>query len=190
MSSRSSSKAKTVFPHVATAMPGRYVPATGSRLSLAEAERYGTALTTLAEEHGGQLSPEAIVAAAAKPRTTATKVLHEWFEWEAERAASQWRVEQAKYLLRSIQFVAIVDGKEQSPVHAFYNVSPPELAEEERTTAYVSVDTLLNDDVLRAQYVERLRREALQWLARAAMYEKEFPDICEAIRREAEKWNK
>lgn len=60
-------------------------------------------LERLRKAHGGILKPEEVVE-AAKPRTSP---LHRCFTWDDDAAAHQWRLEQARRLLRV--FVHIVD---------------------------------------------------------------------------------
>ena len=53
-------------------------------------------LKRIAREHGGVLHPEHVVEAAANPEN----VLHQAFEWDDNEAAHQYRLEQARRLIR------------------------------------------------------------------------------------------
>lgn len=54
------------------------------------------ALDRLADQLGGALSPRDVVDEASKD----TSPLHPYFEWDEEKAADHWRLEQARRLLR------------------------------------------------------------------------------------------
>lgn len=50
---------------------------------------------------GGVLTPDAVVASAKR----ATSPLHGYFTWDNDAAAEQWRREQARALIRSVQVI-------------------------------------------------------------------------------------
>jgi hypothetical protein len=58
----------------------------------------------LATEHGGVVTPAQVVEAARDPANP----LHEEFEWDDSVAAEQWRLAQARTLIRSIRVVVSV----------------------------------------------------------------------------------
>lgn len=59
-------------------------------------ERAVVALNRLADDLGGALSPRDVVDAAKNEASP----LHPYFDWDDERAADHWRLEQARRLLR------------------------------------------------------------------------------------------
>lgn len=64
-------------------------------------------LARIADEHGGLLNPEVVVQEAINP----TSPLHDYFEWDDGLASDQWRLQQARQLIR-VQ-VTLIDPKSQ-----------------------------------------------------------------------------
>lgn len=52
-------------------------------------------------KNSGVITPEAVVSAAKKP----TNPLHDYFQWNDSAAAKDWRIEQARRLIRSVQVI-------------------------------------------------------------------------------------
>lgn len=64
----------------------------------ADPQKIGEALEAIAEKAGGHLTPEAVVDAAREKR----HVLHRHFEWDDQKAAEAFRLDQARNIVRSI----------------------------------------------------------------------------------------
>lgn len=80
------------------------------------------------------LTPEVVVRAAEDNNS----ILHKLFEWDENKAAYNWRLQQARTILNNIEVTIITDGE------------PREIAVFEVTTrseGYKSVDTFTNEDV-------------------------------------------
>ena len=75
----------------------------GSRLPDDQAEIVEAALADIADQRGF-LTPRAVVEAARPQGST----LHPYFEWNDEAAAEEYRLAQARHLVRSVQ-VRVVD---------------------------------------------------------------------------------
>lgn len=91
------------------------------------------------------LTPEVVVRAAENSES----VLHKLFEWDDNKAAYNWRLQQARTILNNIEVTIITDGE------------PREIAVFEVTTrseGYKSVDTFTNEDVdfVRASILRQL----------------------------------
>ena len=91
------------------------------------------------------LTPEVVVRAAENSES----VLHKLFEWDENKAAYNWRLQQARTILNNIEVTIITDGE------------PREIAVFEVTTrseGYKSVDTFTNEDVdfVRASILRQL----------------------------------
>lgn len=99
----------------------RYRPATGSRFSKSDAERIGPELLRLKKEHG-VLTKAILLNSAERARS----ILHTDFNWDDASAAHTHRLEQARYMLRSIMIVWDVsnsDGDtEQESTRLFHSV--------------------------------------------------------------------
>jgi hypothetical protein len=87
---------------------------TNSRESIIAAE-----LQRLAGEHGGVLQPSVVVESARDPQSP----LHSNFEWDDTQAAHQWRLEQARNLIRVVVRFEQV-GDKAVPVRVFVSLSP------------------------------------------------------------------
>ena len=91
------------------------------------------------------LTPEVVVRAAEDNNS----ILHKLFEWDDNKAAYNWRLQQARTILNNIEVTIITDGE------------PREIAVFEVTTrseGYMSVDTFTNEDVdfVRASILRQL----------------------------------
>ena len=91
------------------------------------------------------LTPEVVVRAAEDNNS----ILHKLFEWDENKAAYNWRLQQARTILNNIEVTIITDGE------------PREIAVFEVTTrseGYKSVDTLTNEDIdfIRANTLRQL----------------------------------
>ena len=91
------------------------------------------------------LTPEVVVRAAENSES----VLHKLFEWDDNKAAYNWRLQQARTILNNIEVTIITDGE------------PREIAVFEVTTrseGYKSVDTFTNEDIdfIRANTLRQL----------------------------------
>ena len=85
----------------------------------------------------GKLKPEYVVAES----TDAGAVLHDVFEWDDDKAAQQFRTEQARLLIKNIR-VEIIHNKVTCNVRAFVNVR------ESKDVArdYVPIEKAILDD--------------------------------------------
>lgn len=115
-----------------------------------DADRIGHEIETL----GDAVSPRAVVELARDEATA----LHASFEWDDAKAAEEWRVEQARGIMRALVFVEERPGAPDDRV-VFRAYESVEIAgdEDESTRAYMPIRSVLADKDLRAQIVARLR---------------------------------
>lgn len=78
----------------------------------------GEEIEAIVSEKGGHITPADVVC-RAMPKDSP---LHGAFEWDNDRAAEQYRIEQAQYLLRQIVIVHSQDDDEPIMVRAFVSV--------------------------------------------------------------------
>lgn len=153
-----------------------YKPVSGSRLSNEQAERYGQRLSVLVEENNGALTPEQVVEDAKEP----TSPLHDYFMWDNAKAAAQWRLDQARYLMRSITVVIKrEDTKEEESARYLYNIKSVPV-DEEIQQVYVPIQRVMAEEDLRSQVIEEALRKIEHWRARYRQY-REFATIFTAI---------
>ena len=109
------------------------------------------------EARDGGLTPEGVVTDATRKRSP----LHGYFEWNEGEAAAQYRLEQARHLMRSVSVV--IEGREdKEPVRAFVRLL--------NNSHYRSLDVVLSDDGMRAELLSQAMRELKAWQRRYADY--------------------
>jgi hypothetical protein len=129
--------------------PVQYAWADGSRLKI-DAQAAGEHLEKLRKLKGGPLSNEDIVADARSLRSP----LHAHFEWDDQRAATMFRLDQAGYILRSITYVELVEDDEGNEVEMqrrrYFSVEDH---------AYEDVAIAMESPELRAVVISKALRE-------------------------------
>lgn len=116
------------------------------RLSKEKAQVYGDFLEQLKRQHG-TITPDLLIKVARNRNC----VLHGFFQWDDAKAAAGFRVEQAKWLIRSM-LVEIDPGK---VTRAFINVDMSHDEDfAESTGNYMPIRDVLVDTNLRKQLLE------------------------------------
>jgi hypothetical protein len=122
-------------------------------LSKKKANIFGKRLE-LVEKKYGKLTPEFVVQDASK----ISSPLHNFFEWDNEKASDNWRKHQARMLINSFTIVSEDNGSEDVP--AFYNIK---ISSEPKTQEYVSIDKAVDH----ADYIKSVAlRELKAWIVR------------------------
>ena len=103
-------------------------------------------LDKIASLNGGRLTPDSVLRDAQSPKSP----LHDQFEWDDSAAAKQWRLSQARELIRSIRVEVTVDTRTVSTVRY---VRDPAAGEEQGyvETAKLRTDKDLARDALIAE---------------------------------------
>lgn len=127
----------------------------GSQIAI-DAELAGAALEKVRERHQGQLTPEVVLKAAESKKNP----LHGYFEWDDTAAARKYRIEQAKYLIRSI-VVKYEGNAEPRQLRAYVSVK-----DHEAKPKYVTTETALGDAEYRQQVLAKAWAELQQWRRR------------------------
>lgn len=99
-------------------------------------------------ERDGLIKPSDVVAFAASPKTS----LHACFTWDDTEAAKQWRLEQARGLIRC--YVVVADAPDSGPVRAFVSLRSDRKTE---GGGYRRIVDVMSNEQLHAQ----LMRDAL-----------------------------
>ena len=137
----------------------------GSR-QFGSAQDVGAYIEEMRQKNGGFIGAGNVIADAKKKRSP----LHGYFEWDDSKAAGEHRLAQARELIGAIVF-----EREDVTVRGFVNVKI------ENESTYTSIDLALSDCELRAQVIERARREMVSWHQRYKDL-KEFKPVHEAIK--------
>jgi hypothetical protein len=129
----------------------------------------------LVESHGGQLTPQEFVEAAAP----ASSPLHRLFTWDDRKAANAHRLTQARAHLCCLQVEIIsVTGEEQRTraVHAVFVD-----AGGKTMRSYLEHDRIAKAPDLARQVIERAAQMVLSWRRRYDSYSSVFGPVFEAI---------
>ncbi len=130
----------------------------GAHVSI-DAQAAGEELERIRVHNNGRLDQGAVVREAEKKRSP----LHKHFEWDDQKAAHEHRLEQARYLIRSLEIeIKQRPEREAKPIRAFVNV----VREEDQS--YTSVSDAMSDPDLRSQVVETAWKELEAWRQRHA----------------------
>lgn len=168
-----------------------YKPVKGSQLNQEQAQKYGEYISILEEEHGG-VGVSLIVQDAAKKRSP----LHEYFEWDDKVAAGNYRIEQARHLLKNINVVVKTNGDEQE-VRAFHAIKPKVLEAKEQPTngkayqppgqehRFISVQRAMSDKEMATEVVQNALRELVAWKRKYSLY-KQLAKVTQAVNKAIE----
>lgn len=104
--------------------------------------------------NGGVLTPDAVIADAKDPDSP----LHDQFEWDTDKAAYKYWLDQARALITSVK---VVQKIEQQKISTVYYVRDPRVDADEQ--GYVSLTTLKSDEDLArdAIHAEFMRARAV-----------------------------
>lgn len=151
-----------------------YKAAPGARITDGDARRLGEAIKSM----GPGVTPESLLAAARKKRSP----IHDLFEWDDEVAAEAYRLEQARYFLRSVWEVPVdSDGRETSEGgRAFYAVEVSD-ASERKSKAFFAAREIRDVPGAEAQILQRALEEAYQWKERHLRIKHHLADVFDAI---------
>jgi len=107
------------------------------------------------ERKHGELTPQMVLWEASRDGSP----LHSMFTWDDTIAANMYREQQARGLIRSLK-VKMVNYRDETeaPLRAMVNLVRVDDDGVERTR-YLHVERVLKDDQLRAQMMERARKE-------------------------------
>ena len=130
----------------------------------ADPQRIGEALQKISEQNDGRLTPEQVVAAAKSNRHP----LHKHLEWNDERAAHSWRLQQARQIIN----IVMVDTEDGETERAFISVN-----EKGRGRAYRDSITIKGDATLQLEVM----RQAITDLKAFQTRYREMDHICDKI---------
>jgi len=153
-----------------------YKPAKGSRLTEEQAQRYGQRIYDLVEERNGTITPGGVLTDAESERSP----LHDFFEWDDTQAAGRWRMNQARYLLRSIHVVLKNKDGEEEQARFTYNIHDTPEDDGDGQRVYCTIQRVLTESDIRTQVIEQAMRQLQSWRNRYQQYS-EFSQVFSAI---------
>lgn len=104
-------------------------------------------------------------------------VLHDIFEWDNEKAADSWRIEQARGLIRNIT-VSITTEKQEVCLRAFHCVA----MEKDGPRSYVPLNVVCADKDAYASLLENCKRDAQNFIRKYDMLKEAKPIVGEMFK--------
>lgn len=142
-----------------------------------QSELMRAALEQIREENGGHLPPEQVIEYAEDPASP----LHDFFEWDDNLAAHQFRLAQARRLIRRVKFEQIVlargSRKIEVEVVRQYESAP---MDRRAGVGYTSVDDLMRDPLRRGSLLQAVLKQ-LQNLRRRYTALNELSSVWNAV---------
>jgi len=134
-----------------------------------------------------KIRDEDIVADASDERAPT----HTLFEWNQKRAAHEYRLTQARFALRSLRVMTVLEkGREPEPVRLYVHVKPEPIEDEEveysvRRGGYMTVEAAMTDPSTEEILIEKALTDLRAWRARYAQL-KSLADLFRDIDRRLE----
>lgn len=105
----------------------------------------------------GDLTPEAVLSEASKKRNP----LHKFFEWDDSVAGRKFRLEQARYLIRSLEITVESAGRPEVSVTVRKYVSLGRGVEDGKESKFHNINVVMSETDLRDQLIRKLWNEML-----------------------------
>jgi len=126
----------------------------------------------LIEKKFGQVTPDIVVKEASDPG----HFLHDYFEWDNNVGAENWRKQQARNIINHLIVVREYKGDDKE-VKAYFSVTT-----DDNEKQYVSVEVVLKNEDYRDQIIQESLREIIYWKEKNRDYQ-ELELIFEAIEK-------
>lgn len=156
-----------------------YKPVRGSSITVEQAQKFGEQIEALIEANDGSIVVTQVVDDAKHEDSP----LHEFFEWNDQRAAERYRLNQARYILRSIEVMIKAEDGQENTVRAFHHVTVDDSFTSARNKAehvVVTIQRAMSEEDLRKQIIEEALRQLQAWQRKYRQY-KELGAIIKAI---------
>lgn len=124
--------------------------------NLDSANEVGQHLERLRKKFKGELTPADVVADAKNHNSP----LHSFFEWDEGAAAEQWRLQQARGLIRAVVAVVVNNEEPAKRIQAFVHVPDTEAPH------YRATDQALSQEQTREMILRQAWKEFRAWQKR------------------------
>ena len=163
-------------------MKPKYTAMPNGVLSAAQAEIAARELSRIRKKHGC-IKPAYLVK-ASEPESAP---LHDCFTWDNGEAAEQWRIEEARRIIRSVR-VVVKPGPlaDQSVIRAFVHVEASEKESRFDGDGYIETLQAHKSPIYRDQVLAAAKRELIEWKRRYEDYREFFGGVFAAIEDEVE----
>lgn len=136
---------------------------------LDDANAVGQHLELLRQKFKGELTPADVVADARNHNSP----LHSFFEWSDSEAAEQWRLQQARGLIRAVVAVVVDNQEPAKRIQAFVHVPDSEAPH------YRATDHAMSQEQTREMILRQAWKEYRSWKKRYEHLE-ELADLFKA----------
>jgi hypothetical protein len=156
-----------------------YEFAEGSRFqagAVQNAPEVGAHLELLRKQKKGELTPQDVLADAKYHNSP----LHSFFEWDDNEAAEQYRLQQARGLIRSVVAIYVDDKQPAVRTRAYVHINEPQAPH------YRSADQAMSQKKTRDMVLQRAWSELQAWRKRYADL-KAFSDLFQCIDEQAKR---
>jgi hypothetical protein len=113
-------------------------------------------LEQIRRANGGLLRPEEVVKFARNKRTA----LHQEFEWDDAKASAEYRLEQARKVIRVAVELLPSPHSDQDPIRAYVSVVSDRV---QPGGGYRAIGDVMTDDDLRTELVNEALGEVKRW---------------------------
>lgn len=144
-----------------------YKESPGSRLGNKQAAIYGSRLNELVEKRGF-ITPKIVVEDAKNTHSP----LHDYFDWNDTNAAENWRLTQARELIRFVSITVVSD--EKPTIRQFFSITPTKDMNTKELRVYVPVSTVMSNKSSRTEVIAYALRELDGWTQRYSQYSELF----------------
>jgi len=127
------------------------------------------------KEKRGGITPQLLMIESKRKKSP----LHNCFEWDDSKAAEEFRIVQAREILRFLVVEIESDDEQEEPRTVRAYIAPSSVGKEENTS-YLTIEDVCKDDELSAAYLRQLHRE-LRIISNKIRNFDEFSDVVKAI---------
>lgn len=146
-----------------------YAWAKGFRSRGLDAQACGTYLDELSRKHGN-ITPAMLVREAVKKRSP----IHRFFDWNDKTAAAEWRLAQARLILRCIKVVVTIEeNAEPEIVRAFVHIK-----ESGGDPTYIPLKSVLSHEEWTMEMLDTAKKELAAFRDKYAM----LKDLCSIMK--------
>ncbi|GAG28327.1 unnamed protein product [marine sediment metagenome] len=138
------------------------------------AQDAGECIEAIKKRRGG-ITPQLLVIEANKKRSP----LHDCFEWDDSKAAGEYRIVQAREILRFLVIVIEPETETEETRYIRAFIAPPEI-EQDDGASYVTIEEVRSDKDLHEAYLRQLKQELDAIKDKIKTY-REFVSVVKAI---------
>jgi len=139
----------------------------GAQFGDKKAQIYGSELNQLYEKHK-KLTPVLLIKEAKKKKSP----LHDYFEWNNDKASDKYRLYQARQLIKNIEVTIILEDDEPIVVPQSVHISLDKTQEDsensidEKKLFYIPTQDALSNPEYTENILEQAMREIISWKKR------------------------